>query len=135
MLICAFKLWRYNQIVVFHSHVRNYFQKGCLQLAKSAKFELKEKNVLDRGFDIEVKGQLTIGSRNYFNKNVKIACFDKIKIGDDCLITDSVHIYDHDHRCEDTTKLISAQGYVMAPVVIGNNVWLGAKVIKLRTRD
>ena len=39
---------------------RNYFQKGCLSLAKSAKFELKEKNVLDRGFDIEVSGHLLI---------------------------------------------------------------------------
>jgi acetyltransferase-like isoleucine patch superfamily enzyme len=115
-----------------HSHGRNYFQKGCLHLAKSAKFELKEKNVLDRGFDIEVKGQLIIGSRNYFNKNVKIVCFDKIEIGDDCLIADSVHIYDHDHCCEDTTKLISAQGYVTAAVVIGNNVWLGAKVTVLK---
>ncbi len=124
-----FKLLRRN---LQSSSGRNYFQKGCLQLAKSAKFELKEKNVLDRGFDIEVKGHLTIGARNYFNKNVKIVCFDKIKIGDDCLIADSVHIYDHDHRYEDTTKLISAQGYVTSPVVIGNNVWLGAKVTVLK---
>ena len=116
----------------FKASGRNYFKKGCFNLAKSAKFELKEKNVLDRGFDIEVKGHLTIGARNYFNKNVKIVCFDKISIGDDCLIADSVHIYDHDHRYEDTTKLISDQGYVMAPVVIGNNVWLGAKVTVLK---
>ena len=45
-----------------HSHGRNYFQKGCLNLAKSAKFELKEKNVFDRGFDIEVSGGLILFS-------------------------------------------------------------------------
>lgn len=82
---------------------------------------------MGRGFDIEVKGHLFIGSRNYFNKNVKIVCFDKISIGDDCLIADSMHIYDHDHRCEDTTKLISVQGYVTSPVAIGHNVWSAPK--------
>lgn len=111
---------------------RNYFQNGSLNLAKDAKFQLKEKNVFDRNFDIEVSGQLTIGSRNYFNKNVKIVCFDKIEIGDDCLIADSVHIYDHDHRFDDVSKTIGSQGYVTAPVKIGNNVWLGAKVTVLK---
>ncbi len=111
---------------------RNYFQKGSLNLAKASRFELNEKNVFDCNFDIEVKGQLTIGSRNYFNKNIKIVCFDKIEIGDDCLIADSVHIYDHDHRHDDISRTIGSQGYVTAPVKIGNNVWLGAKVTVLK---
>ncbi len=126
-IVCSFVYSRQ-----MHTQGRNYFQNGSLKLAKDAKFELKEKNVFDRNFDIEVSGQLTVGSRNYFNKNVKIVCFDKIEIGDDCLIADSVHIYDHDHRFDDVSKTIGSQGYVTAPIKIGNNVWLGAKVTVLK---
>jgi len=116
----------------FISLGRNFFGRGTLQMNKISRFEIGEKNVLDAHFDIEVTGILRIGSRNYFNKNVKIVCFEKIEIGDDCLFADSVHIYDHDHRYDDLSKPISQQGYAMAPVKIGNNVWLGAKVTVLK---
>lgn len=111
---------------------RNYFKSGCLEMAKGTKFLLKERNLFEADYNIEIRGQLKLGSRNYFNKNVKIVCFDKIEIGDDCLFADSVHIYDHDHRFDDIAKPIAAQGYATAPIKIGNNVLLGAKVTVLK---
>ena len=89
-------------------------------------------NVFCRGFDIDAQGQLCIGSRNYFNKDVKIVCLEKIIIGDDCIIADSVHIYDHDHQFDDVLRLIKEQGYKSSPVKIGNNVWIGAKATILK---
>lgn len=111
---------------------RNALGGGSFCISGTAEAVFGSANVFDADTDIEVKGQLTIGSRNYFNKNVKIVCFEKIEIGDDCLFADSVHIYDHDHRYDDLSKPISQQGYAMAPVKIGNNVWLGAKVTVLK---
>ncbi|MBL8014506.1 MAG: acyltransferase [Candidatus Omnitrophica bacterium] len=89
-------------------------------------------NVLDQGADWEVKGRLTLGNRNYFNRQVKIVCFDTVTIGDDCLIAADVHIYDHDHRFDDLSRPIRLQGYVTRPIKIGNNVWIGAKATVLK---
>lgn len=111
---------------------RNYLNTGDLRLGRSGKITMGKLNVLSKGFDIEVSGKLHIGSRNFFNKNVKIVCLEHISIGDDCIIADSVHIYDHDHNYKDTSRLICQQGYHSKPVKIGNNVWMGAKATILK---
>ncbi|PQV63701.1 Hexapeptide repeat of succinyl-transferase [Abditibacterium utsteinense] len=43
-----------------------------------------------------------------------------------------VSIRDHDHRFDNLEIPIREQGIVSAPVVIGKNVWLGAKVTVLK---
>ena len=127
-----FLLWRLILKGSFDTVGRSYFHCGHISLTDHGKFKLGELNVISRNFDIESKGLLTIGSRDYFNKNIKIVCFDKIEIGDDCIIADSVHIYDHDHQFDNVLKLIKEQGYKTAPVKIGNNVWIGAKATILK---
>lgn len=111
---------------------RNYLGTGELRFGRGGKMTMGKLNVLSKGFDIEVSGKLHIGSRNFFNKNLKIACLEQVSIGDDCIIADSVHIYDHDHNYQDTSRLICRQGYYSKPVKIGNNVWVGAKVTILK---
>lgn len=115
------------------SHRANYFNPGNLVLRRGGKLKLNARNVFEGKYDIEVSGgTLSIGSENYFNKNVKIVCFDSVKIGNYCLIADSVHFYDHDHKYEDLHKPVRDQGFVAAPIVIGNNVWIGARAIILK---
>lgn len=112
---------------------KNLFSCGQLAIQKDGVLSLGSDNVVDRCFDWEIqKGRLSIGSRNYFNKNVKIACFDKITIGDDCLIADSVHFYDHNHSHSQLGKPIRSQGYSTRPIKVGNNVWIGAKATILK---
>ncbi len=111
---------------------KNYFHSGTLKVRNGAHFSVEKNNIFSKGFDVEVQGVLTVGSRNFFNKNVKIICFDKIVIGNDCLFADSVHLYDHDHNFSDTDIPIAKQGYTSASILIGNNVWLGAKVTVLK---
>ena len=112
---------------------RNYFLRGTLSISKGSRWQLGSNNVFERGVDIDLAGgQLTMGSNNYFNQNVKIVSLGKITIGSDCLLADSVHIYDHSHCFEDIRKPIREQGHVIKPVVIGDNVWVGAKSILLQ---
>jgi maltose O-acetyltransferase len=110
---------------------RNYFSKGTLRIDQGS-VHLKGLNVLERDFDIEVNGDLFIGARNYFGKNLKVVCLAKIEIGDDCIIGDSVHFYDHDHNYRDLKQLIRQQGYTTKPIKVGNNVWIGAKATILK---
>lgn len=111
----------------------NYIWIGKLLLSEGGRLILGERNVLDAGYNFESKkGVITIGDRNFINKNVKIACFQSITIGSDCLIADSVQLYDHDHRIDDPERLIREQGYEVSPVRVGNNVWIGARSIILK---
>jgi len=75
------------------------------------------------------KGCISLGSKTFINENSRIVALDKIDIGDDCLVGDSVSMYDHDHEHSDKSKPFAKQGYVSAPIIVGNNVWIGSHVV------
>lgn len=77
-------------------------------------------------------GNLVIGDNVFFNRNVSLNCHLKIIIGDNCLFGENVKIYDHDHSFKDKSKLIKEQGFEIAEVSIGNNVWIGSNVVILK---
>ena len=54
------------------------------------------------------------------------------RIGDDCLLAEMVSIRDHDHNFARLDVPIRQQGATCAPVKIGRDVWLGAKVTVLK---
>lgn len=113
--------------------IKNYCSRGDWRSSDGGSVKMGRDNVFDRGFDFEIKGGvLNIGNGNYFNRNVKIVCFEQITIGDDCLIADSVHFYDHNHSLSDLSKPIRSQGYSTKPIKVGNNVWIGAKATVLK---
>ena len=71
-------------------------------------------------------GVLSIGHGCFFNTGVSITCLEKVEIGENCAIANNVVIVDHDH---DFRK---GSGYKSSPVIIGNNVWIGANCVILR---
>lgn len=87
---------------------------------------------IDRYADITVKnGRLEIGANSYIGQHSVICAREAITIGSDCLIAEHVTIRDQDHRFG--PGLITARaGFNNAPVTIGDNVWLGAKVTVLK---
>lgn len=76
-------------------------------------------------------GELSIGNNVGINSNCVIACHDTIKIGANVGIGPNVCIYDHDHdfRAEGGKK---SKKYKTAPVIIEENVWIGANSVILR---
>ena len=72
-------------------------------------------------------GELIIGDKCFFNQNVSITCKKKILIGDRCQIANNVVIVDHDHAGSENWG-----SYVETPVIIGNDVWIGAGAVILR---
>jgi acetyltransferase-like isoleucine patch superfamily enzyme len=111
---------------------RNYFYASELVIDPGAVMQIGRLNTFGRGSDITVRGVFSMGSRNSFTKNVRVVCRDHITIGDDCIFADSVQLYDHDHLYEDLSKPIKSQGYSLGSIVVGNDVWLGARVIVLK---
>ncbi len=72
-----------------------------------------------------------IGNNVSINSNNMIACHQSIIIGDNVQLSPNVQIYDHDHDYR-ADGGVNAMKYKMSPVVIGNNVWIGANTVILR---
>lgn len=85
-----------------------------------------------RGVVFEAEGgYLEIGEGCYLNNGCMIVSHESIRIGSYTSFGPNVLIYDHDHRIDGGQRLHDS-GYVTAPVVIGNNVWIGANSVILR---
>jgi acetyltransferase-like isoleucine patch superfamily enzyme len=85
------------------------------------------KCVIDRDVTIECRGSLIVGARTVFGHHVTIGIRDAVQIGSDCLIAEMVSIRDHDHGFYDIETPMRRQEALTAPVLIEDDVWIGAK--------
>ena len=73
---------------------------------------------------------LVIGERTSFQGNLSLNCGTKIEIGDNCIISWDVHIFDMDFH-----QLIRENGEKppdALPIHIGDRVWIGARATILK---
>ncbi|MDO5548128.1 MAG: acyltransferase [Eubacteriales bacterium] len=98
-------------------------------VSRNCSFQMGKKNNFRKYTHILLKhgGICRIGSGNFFNYNVSITALKMIEIGDNCKVANNVVIVDHDHDYHNSNI-----GYQCAPVVIGNNVWIGANAVILK---
>ena len=78
---------------------------------------------------VEDKAQVIIGDKVFFNHNCSITAMREVKIGNGCNIANNVVIVDHDHQMSDSGLI---DGYNIASVEIGDNVWIGANATILK---
>lgn len=99
--------------------------KGKLSIGKMLK--------LRDGSKIRVRagGTLVLGDNVNIGSNSMIVCHESITMGSNVQLAANVHIYDHDHDFRVEGGLKSGR-YRNAPVVIGNNVWIGCNSVILR---
>jgi acetyltransferase-like isoleucine patch superfamily enzyme len=79
----------------------------------------------------ERPGKIVIGESTYINRFTMIDVSESLTIGRDCMIGPHCYLTDHDHGFDARLKR-DKQPFVSAPVVIGNNVWIGAGVAVLK---
>lgn len=75
-------------------------------------------------------GKLEIGDKCFFNGNVNITCVEQISIGSGCQFANNLVIVDHDHNYKEHGE--KAKALVSSPIIIGDNVWIGANCTVLR---
>lgn len=91
--------------------------EGAITIGDRPTFQCIESRTLLR----TVAGaHLRIGSRAYINSGVTITAIEDITIGDDVKIAGNVGITSTGGH-----ELVAGDGVRNAPVVIGNNVWIG----------
>ncbi|CAM8654833.1 WbbJ Acetyltransferase (isoleucine patch superfamily) [Oxalobacteraceae bacterium] len=74
--------------------------------------------------------QIRIGARTTVGYHTFIFASASITVGDDCLIAPFVYLVDSNHGSRRYER-INRQPNTTAPVVIGNDVWIGAKATVL----
>ena len=104
-----------------------------ITLDKGGKLEIGNNFKMRDGAKVRVrKGAMCkIGNNVSVNCNNMIACREKIIIGDDVQFSPNVQIYDHDHDFRAKGGVKEGK-YKTSPIIIGNNVWIGANAVILR---
>ena len=104
-----------------------------ITLEHGAELSLGRKFKMRDGAKLRVRkgSKCKIGNNVLINSNNIIACHENVVIGDGVQLSPGVQIYDHDHDFR-TEVGIGSMDYKSAPVIIGNNVWIGANSIILR---
>ena len=96
-----------------------------LRLAENSTLLCRGDYILYQGASVYVAPGAVLelnGTKGFLNTNATLNCFHHIVIGDDCGIGDNVTISDSAHHSIDCKDPV-------APVVIGNHVWIGSNAI------
>ena len=86
---------------------------------------------IEAGCDLVAYGVLEVGRRTFLGRGSILVSIDRITIGADSLIAAYATIRDHDHSI-DPGRPFNRQNLEMAPVIIGDNVWIGTKASVLK---
>ena len=107
--------------------------KGNLKRIKELFAQCGEGVIIESGFHCDYGNQITIGDRSFININCTVLdapiSEGAISIGQDCLIGPNVQLLAVSHAVNPTQRL-NKENFA-APIIIGNNVWIGAGVIVL----
>lgn len=100
---------------------------GNLEMYKNSTLNIQNTFFIHSGCDIMVfeNAKLNLGS-GYINRYCKIRCYSSISIGHNVAISENFTIWDND------AHTIIGNGNSVAPVVIGDKVWIGTNVTVLK---
>ncbi len=86
---------------------------------------------LMRDFSGHFDGTVTLGDSVFFNHSCTVVVRHSLTIGDHSLFGEGVSIHDENHVGGPGVTSLAARGFVAAPIVVGSNVWVGARAVIL----
>ena len=99
---------------------RKLFAKYCKRVGKEL--------IVYQGVRIRNIQELVIGDNVHIGLDVTFQAAGGITIGDRVAFGPGSKIWTSNHRIDDLSESIMAQGYDYKPVIIGNDVWIAANV-------
>jgi acetyltransferase-like isoleucine patch superfamily enzyme len=78
------------------------------------------------------EGIVEIGAKTVMGQECTISAYQRVRIGDECVIADRAMFIDFDHGMVETERPIRSQGIYKRDVEVGNNVWIGYGACILR---
>jgi hypothetical protein len=114
---------------------------GLLFLGRRLEIEIGRKGVIRFGRFVWVgdgtkirchEGEVEIGAKTVIGQEVTISAYQRVRIGEQCVIADRAMFIDFDHSVVDVERTIREQGIYKRDVRIGHNVWIGYGACFLR---
>lgn len=123
--------------MVFWFHRFDSFGTHCaigrgLRIWGSVRIRLGERCALFDDVIISGVGDIEIKNRSTIGHNTVLVCRERIEIGSDVMIAGHCYLLDVDHEYESRETPVPDQGLRISPIIIGDDVWIGAHTIILR---
>jgi acetyltransferase-like isoleucine patch superfamily enzyme len=78
------------------------------------------------------EGVVEIGAKTVMGQECTISAYQRVRIGEECVIADRAMFIDFDHGMVEVERPIRKQGIYKRDVEVGNNVWIGYGACVLR---
>jgi acetyltransferase-like isoleucine patch superfamily enzyme len=105
---------------------------GNIELHGSRNIRFGRGALIYPGVYLETQGNgvITLGDDVVLSRGVHIVAFDRVSLGDRCMVGEYASLRDANHKLDEVS--VRHAGHVSAPIEIGCNVWIGrgATVLK-----
>ena len=78
------------------------------------------------------EGMVEIGDKTVFGQECTVSAYQRVRIGEQCVIADRAMFIDFDHGVAEVERPIRVQGIYKRDTVVGSNVWIGYGACVLR---
>ena len=111
-----------------------FFGKGLqIQIGPSGRVRFGRFAWIGDGTKIRChEGEVAIGAKTVLGQECTISAYQRVRIGDECVIADRAMFIDFDHGIVDVERPIRSQGIYKRDVEVGSNVWVGYGACMLR---
>ena len=127
-LICLVAYYGFARFLPASTSPLTHWTRGIRRFVCYPIFDHCGKNVnIERGANFSTGGGISIGSGS--GLGINCAVHGPLKIGDNVMMGPDVSILTHTHNIERTDIPMGQQGMRVSEVVIGNDVWIGMRVV------
>ncbi|HYP54905.1 MAG TPA: acyltransferase [Solirubrobacterales bacterium] len=118
--------WRTDGPVFFGSRLE-------LQVGRGGRIDFGRFVWVGHGTKIRChEGAVEIGRKTVLGQECTISAYNRVRIGEECVIADRAMFIDFDHGVVEVERPIRAQGIYTRDVEVGSNVWIGYGACILR---
>jgi acetyltransferase-like isoleucine patch superfamily enzyme len=78
------------------------------------------------------EGVVEIGDKTVFGQDCTVSAYQRVRIGEQCVIADRAMFIDFDHGMVEVERPIRVQGIYKRDTIVGSNVWIGYGACILR---
>jgi acetyltransferase-like isoleucine patch superfamily enzyme len=134
-------LWRYLWRRTLTGAGRRWKTTGMLFLGRRLELQIGRSGEIRFGRFVWVgdgskirchEGVVEIGEKTVIGQECTISAYQRVRIGEQCVIADRAMFIDFDHGVVEVERPIRAQGIYKRDVEVGSNVWIGYGACILR---
>jgi acetyltransferase-like isoleucine patch superfamily enzyme len=134
-------LWRYLWRRLLTSAGRRWRSDGPFFLGRRLELKVELRGEIRFGRFVWVgdgtkirchEGVVEIGDKTVMGQECTISAYQRVRIGNECVIADRAMFIDFDHGMVEVERPIRRQGIYKRDVEVGNNVWIGYGACILR---